>query len=57
MCFEKVTSQDFKAHHHLNILAFVDYSTKYGLGYLMNNKYYGVYFNDSSVMSVNEAKT
>ena len=32
-------------------MTFVDYSKKYGLGYLINNKYYGVYFNDETLMS------
>lgn len=29
----------------------MDYSKKYGLGYLINNKQYGVYFNDETLMS------
>lgn len=32
--------------HKIHILTYVDYSKKYGLGYLINNKQYGVYFND-----------
>ena len=38
------------------IISFVDYSTKYGLGYLINNRTYGVYFNDSSLMSMDGDK-
>lgn len=33
------------------MLASVDYSKKYGLGYLINNHQYGVYFNDETLMS------
>jgi hypothetical protein len=33
------------------VLAYVDYSKKYGLGYLINNKQYGIYFNDETLMS------
>lgn len=29
----------------------MDYSKKYGLGYLINNKQYGVYFNDETLIS------
>lgn len=32
--------------HKIHVLTYVDYSKKYGLGYLINNKQYGVYFND-----------
>jgi hypothetical protein len=32
-------------------LVFVDYSKKFGLGYLINNKQYGVYFNDETLIS------
>lgn len=42
--------------HKINIISFVDYSTKYGLGYLINNRTYGVYFNDSSLMSIDGDK-
>ena len=31
----------------------VDYSSKYGLGYLLSNKYSGVFFNDSSKIILN----
>lgn len=27
---------------------FIDYSNKYGVGYLLTNKSFGVYFNDNS---------
>jgi len=37
---------EYKDEHKINIIAYLDYSKKYGLGYVINNKYYGVYFND-----------
>ena len=40
-----------KDEHRINILAYLDYSKKYGLGYVLNSKYYGVYFNDETLMS------
>lgn len=42
--------------HKIHILAYVDYSKKYGLGYVINNKMYGVYFNDETLMSSDEKK-
>ena len=35
------------------ITRWIDYSSKYGLGYLLNNGYYGVYFNDNTKMLLN----
>ena len=35
------------------ITKWIDYSSKYGLGYLLNNGYYGVYFNDNTKMLLN----
>ena len=35
------------------IKKWVDYSSKYGLGYLLSNKYSGVFFNDSSKIILN----
>ena len=35
------------------VAKWVDYSSKYGLGYLLNNGYCGVFFNDSSKMILN----
>lgn len=34
----------------------VDYSSKYGLGYLLSNGQTGIYFNDSSKMVLNGEK-
>jgi polo-like kinase 1 len=34
----------------------VDYSSKYGLGYLLSNGQTGIYFNDSSKMVLNGDK-
>lgn len=42
--------------HKIFLLAYVDYSKKYGLGYLINNNYYGVYFNDETLMSTSIEK-
>lgn len=36
------------------VLNWVDYSNKYGIGYLLNNGYYGVFFNDSTKMLMKE---
>lgn len=49
-------SGEYRDEHKINIIAFLDYSKKYGLGYVINNKYYGVYFNDETLMSCDEAK-
>lgn len=49
-------SGEYRDEHKININAFLDYSKKYGLGYVINNKYYGVYFNDETLMSCDEAK-
>ena len=35
------------------IVKWVDYSSKYGLGYLLNNQYIGVYFNDCTKLIYN----
>ena len=35
------------------ITKWIDYSSKYGLGYILNNGYYGVYFNDNTKMLLN----
>ena len=35
------------------VISWVDFSSKYGLGYLLNNGFFGVYFNDSSKMLLN----
>lgn len=42
----KLSGNDFRDEHKIFIVAYLDYSKKYGLGYVINNKYYGVYFND-----------
>ena len=35
------------------ITKWIDYSSKYGLGYMLNNGYIGVYFNDNTKMLLN----
>lgn len=32
----------------MSVKKWIDYSSKYGIGYLLNNRCYGVYFNDST---------
>lgn len=34
----------------ISVKKWIDYSSKYGIGYLLNNDSSGVYFNDSSKM-------
>ena len=38
------------------VTKWVDYSNKYGLGYLLNNGYIGVYFNDTTKIILNPVK-
>lgn len=47
----KIASTIREDEHKIHILTYVDYSKKYGLGYLINNKQYGVYFNDETLIS------
>ena len=49
-------STDLRDEHKVFIMAYLDYSKKYGLGYVINNKFYGVYFNDETLMSCDESK-
>ena len=35
------------------VTKWIDYSSKYGLGYILNNGYFGVYFNDNTKMLLN----
>lgn len=37
------------------VVGHVDYSTKYGMGYLLSNGCMGVYFNDSTIMATSES--
>ena len=39
----KNLSNSISSDQGIHVAAYVDYSTKYGLGYLINNKAYGVY--------------
>ena len=43
--------------NQLYVKKWVDYSTKYGLGYLLSDGSTGVYFNDSTKMILNSADT
>lgn len=38
----------------LYVTKWVDYSTKYGIGYLLNNDTIGVFFNDSSKIVIGQ---
>ena len=42
------TNVNEKFKKEVYILNWVDYSTKYGIGYLLSNGAFGVYFNDTS---------
>jgi len=37
----------------VSVVKHVDYSSKYGLGYILSNGCYGVYFNDASKINFN----
>lgn len=52
----KFAGSEQRTEHKIFIMAYLDYSKKYGLGYVINNKYYGVYFNDETLMSCDENK-
>ena len=47
----KITPGNRDEEHKIHVLTYVDYSKKYGLGYLINNSQYGVYFNDETLIS------
>ncbi len=40
-------------NQYILVTKWIDYSSKYGLGYLLNNGYYGVYFNDGTKIILN----
>ena len=40
--------------HGVYVKKWVDYSSKYGLGYLLSNGSTGIYFNDSTKMILDE---
>jgi hypothetical protein len=41
----------------VTVLHYVDYSTKYGMGYLLSNGCMGAYFNDSTILTVTPTNT
>ena len=43
----------FSSKMEVWVTKWIDYSSKYGLGYILNNGYYGVYFNDNTKMLLN----
>ena len=47
-----VVNEELKAPE-IYITKFIDYSNKYGLGYILSNGFYGVYFNDNTKIILN----
>ena len=45
--------KDFLKEPEVYVIKWVDYSSKYGLGYLLNNDIVGVYFNDHTKITLN----
>jgi hypothetical protein len=43
-----------KSHSEIHVKKWVDYSTKYGLGYLLSDGSTGVYFNDSTKIIIDK---
>ncbi len=43
-------SSQFQEDGTASVKKWIDYSSKYGIGYALTNGYFGVYFNDSSKM-------
>jgi len=41
-------NDDAPPTEEISVKKWIDYSSKYGIGYLLNNRCYGVYFNDST---------
>ena len=40
---------------YISVKKWIDYSSKYGIGYILNNNSYGVFFNDSTkILSLTE---
>jgi len=35
-------------NEYISVKKWIDYSSKYGIGYILNNNSYGVFFNDST---------
>lgn len=48
----KINKDNFELNE-IHVKRWVDYSTKYGLGYLLSDGSTGVYFNDSTKMILN----
>lgn len=47
-CLINIETNKEQAHSEIHVKKWVDYSTKYGLGYLLSDGSTGVYFNDST---------
>ncbi len=50
----KVSEQIQKTNSEIHVKKWVDYSTKYGLGYLLSDGSTGVYFNDSTKIIIDK---
>lgn len=48
------TRQNLTNYHSVYVKKWVDYSSKYGLGYLLSDGTTGIYFNDSTKMIIDE---
>ncbi len=42
------TKMQIKPAEHISVKKWIDYSSKYGIGYILSNNSYGVFFNDST---------
>lgn len=53
---ETIKNEKANTHSHseIHVKKWVDYSTKYGLGYLLSDGSTGVYFNDSTKIIVDK---
>jgi polo-like kinase 1 len=49
-----MTNNGKKSYAEIHVKKWVDYSTKYGLGYLLSDGSTGVYFNDSTKIVVDK---
>ncbi len=49
-----IISNGKKSYAEIHVKKWVDYSTKYGLGYLLSDGSTGVYFNDSTKIVVDK---
>ena len=43
-----VSEQKNNKNEYISVKKWIDYSSKYGIGYILSNNSYGVFFNDST---------